>query len=249
LISIKTPEQLDKMKEGGMISANAVKEVLNYLKPGVKTIELERIAEKYILSKGGKPSFKTVPGYNYTTCININEGIVHGLPNNYEIKRGDIVSIDLGVYFKGFHTDISYTSEVETQKEKEFLNTGKKALDGAISKCVEGNTLGDIGYVIQNVVKSHNCSVSRELVGHGIGKELHESPYVPGYGKRGHGSKLKEGMVFAIEVIYQKGKPDLALDKDGWTLITKDHSLSALFEHTVIIGKNNPLVITDSHFT
>ena len=249
MISIKTTEQLDKMKEGGKISSRAVKEVLDYLKPGIKTIELDRIAEKYILSQGGKPSFKTVHGYSYTTCININEGIVHGLPNNYKIKRGDIVSIDLGVYYKGFHTDISYTLEVETQKEKDFLDTGKKALTEAISKCVEGFTLGDIGFVIQSIVESQKYTVSRELVGHGIGKELHESPYVPGYGKRGHGPKLKEGMVFAIEVIYQKGKPDLALDKDGWTLITKDRSLSALFEHTVIVGKNSPLVITDSLFT
>jgi len=249
LISIKTPEQLDKMKEGGKISALAVEEVLKYIKPGVKTIELDRIAEKFILSRGGKPSFKTVSGYDYTTCININDGIVHGLPNNYEIKKGDVVSIDLGVYFKGYHTDISYTVEVETQKEKEFLDTGKQALTAGMTKCTEGNTLGDIGYAIQNIIEEHNYSVSKELVGHGIGKELHESPYVPGYGKRGHGPELKEGMVFAIEVIYQKGKPDLALDKDGWTLVTRDHSLSALFEHTVIVGKNRPLIITDSLFS
>ncbi len=243
-ISRKSPEEIQIMREGGKISALALQKVLAALRPGVTTLDLDKLAEKTILENGATPSFKTVEEYKFTTCININEGIVHGLPGGYKIKRGDVVSIDLGALYKGLHTDLSYTVEVESTKEKAFLEAGKRALEAGTFACLAGNRLGDVGYAIQKVIEGSGYTVSEELVGHGIGKELHESPYVPGYGYRGSGIKIEVGMVFAIEVIYQKGKPELALDKDMWTIKTADNSLSALFEHTVAVTLGGPQTLT-----
>ncbi len=245
MINIKTPEQIRIMQEGGSIASIALREVLKEVSVGVKTIELDKVVETVILDHGAEPSFKTVDNYNHSTCINVNAGIVHGIPNNYEIRSGDVVSIDLGVLLKGFHTDLSYSVEVDTQNEQEFLRAGKAALKKAVSNCVVGKRLGDVSFAIQQEVESHGYSVSDELVGHGIGRELHEDPYVPCYGEPGTGLKLKEGMVFAIEVIYQKGKPELKLAADDWTLSTADSSLSGLFEKTIAVTKNGPVVITD----
>jgi methionyl aminopeptidase len=243
-INIKPPKDIQKMIKGGEIASLALKKVLSRVKAGVTLAELDAVAEKVILEKGAFPSFKTVEDYDYTTCINVGAGIVHGIPNNYTLKRGDIVSVDLGVFYEGLHTDLSYTLEVETDKEERFLNTGKKTLEKAIKKMKEGNRVGDISYVIQKEIESAGYSVSRELVGHGVGHDLHEDPLVPCYGEKGKGPILKEGMVFAVEVIYQKGRPELALDKDKWTLRTADNSLSALFENTVAVTKDGPLVLT-----
>lgn len=187
MITYKTPQEINVMKEGGRISSLALKEVLKHVRVGVTTLELDQIAEKTILKHGALPSFKFVDGYAFTTCININEGIVHGLPNNYAIKRGDLISIDLGAYYGGFHTDLSYTVEVETSYEEKFLSAGKRALERAIEASVVGNKIGDIAHAIQSCIESYGYSVSRDLVGHGIGHELHEAPYVPGYGKKGKG--------------------------------------------------------------
>lgn len=244
-IIIKTPDQIKLMHEGGNISSQALLATLESVKPGITLIELDAIAEKKILSLGGKPSFKMVDDYKFTTCININEGIVHGLPNNYVVKEGDLVSIDLGAFYKGFHTDLSYTVEVGTSKEEKFLNTGKSALEKAIQACVVGNTVGDVSNAMQVEIERAGYTVSRDLVGHGVGRDLHESPYVPCYGHKGRGVLLKEGMVLAIEAIYQKGRPELALDADGWTLKTLDGSLSSLFEKTVAITSQGPLVLTN----
>jgi len=241
---VKTPPEIQIMREGGIISGLAIKEVLKQMKVGNTTLELDKIAEDVIRSHGGLPSFMTVDDYPFTTCINVNEGIVHGLPNNYRIKKGDLVSIDLGALYKGYHTDLSYTVEMGTNKETKFLDVGKKALSDSIFMCAVGSTLGDVGYAIQKEVERHGYTVSRDLVGHGIGTELHESPMVPGYGRPGKGLVLKEGMVFAIEVIYQKGSDRIVLDKDGWTYKTADNSLSGLFEHTVAIVNGKPEVLT-----
>ena len=245
MINLKTQHEIELMQGGGKISTSALRGVLAAIKPGVALHDLDKIAEAIILQNGAQPSFKTVDDYKYTTCININEGIVHGLPNGYKIKQGDLVSIDLGAHYKGFHTDLSYTVEVDSVKEQEFLAVGKKALELGIFQCVTENHIGDISYEIQNCVERAGYTVSRDLVGHGIGKELHEDPYVPGYGKRGKGLELKEGTVLAVEVIYQKGHEAIMLDKDGWTFKTADGSLSALFESTVAITKNGPLVLTE----
>ena len=232
------------MKEGGKISVLALKAVLVAINEKITTLELDRIAENVILNSGAKPSFKTVDDYKYTTCININAGIVHGLPSRYKLKKGDLVSIDLGALYKGFHTDLSYTVEVGTKNEHKFLNIGLEAVKSGIFECIDGNRIGDVSSAIQSTIESAGYSVSRDLVGHGIGKDLHEDPYVPCYGKRGHGIRLTEGMVIAVEAIYQKGRSKLVLEPDNWTLSTADGSLSALFEQTVAITKNGPLILT-----
>lgn len=244
MIPIKTPNEIQIMREGGKISAAALKAVLDAVKVGVSLYELDQIAEKTILSLGAQPSFKRVDDYRYTTCLNINEGIVHGIPTDYRLQKGDVLSVDLGAYYKGFNTDLSWTTEVESNREQKFLETGFRALEKAIFECVAGNRLGNVSNAIQQTVEREGYSVSDELVGHGVGKELHEDPYVPGYGKKGSGLVLEEGMTLAIEVIYQKGEPDLVLDDDGWTLKTADGSLSGLFEHTVLVSKNRPEVLT-----
>lgn len=244
MIHIKTPQEIDIMRESGKIAAVALKNVLAAVKVGTTLKELDKIAEKTILDAGAKPSFKMVEDYPFTTCLNINAGVVHGIPNNYALKRGDLLSIDLGAYYKGFHSDLSWTLEIETNNEQKFLDTGKKALEAGIFNATVGNHVGDISNAIQVAVERAGYSVSRDLVGHGVGKELHEDPYVAGYGKKGSGPLLKEGMVLAIEVIYQKGKPKLVLEKDNWTLSTADNSLSGLFEQSVAITKNGPIVLT-----
>lgn len=245
MIKLKTLQEIQIMREGGKISVLALKKVLEAVKSGVTLAQLDKIAEEIIIKNDAQASFKTVDNYKYTTCVNINEGIVHGIPNNYVIKRGDLVSVDLGALYKGFHTDVSYTVEAETYQEHKFLETGKQALELALEKCIVGNTIGDISNAIQKYVEITGYSVSRELVGHGIGRALHEDPYVACYGRKGRGIALQEGMVFAVEVIYQKGRPDLVLADDGWTLKTADNSLSALFEVTVAVGRDKPLILTE----
>jgi methionyl aminopeptidase len=250
VIQIKTPEEIEIMSESGAISAAALEKAVLSVREGITLRELDKIAEDVITGKGAASSFKTVEDYPYTTCINVNDGIVHGIPGSYKLKNGDLVSIDLGALYKGFHTDLSWTVEVGASgeagasKEQKFLDTGKKALNEAIFYCVEGNKLGQVSRAIQKVIESAGYTVSRELVGHGVGKELHEDPYVPGYGKSKDGPVLKAGMVLAIEVIYQKGSPKIVLDDDDWTLRTADGSLSGLFELTVAVGAKEPRILT-----
>ncbi|MFZ5424707.1 MAG: type I methionyl aminopeptidase [Patescibacteria group bacterium] len=243
-IKLKNSDELDLMRDGGKITAAALRAALSAVKTGITTIELDKIAEQQILDLGGQPSFKTVVGYDFSTCINVNEGLVHGLPNDYVLKKGDIVSIDLGTLYKGFHTDLSYTVEVDGLTESKFLTIGEDALNAGIKNSVAGKHIGDIGFAMQKVIESEGWSVSRDLVGHGIGKDLHEDPYVPGYGKPGVGPELKVGMVLAIEIIYQKGRPKIKVADDDWTIVTEDGSLAGLFEHTVAITKDGPEVLT-----
>lgn len=245
MIKYKTQEQIADMQKAGVISTLALKEVLKNVKVGISTLELDKIAEQVITSNGGQSGFKSVDDYKYTTCINVNAGIVHGLPNNYTLCKGDLVSIDLGASVNGLHSDLSYTLEVETNNESSFLNTGKIALEKAILQCKPGNTIGDISNAMQRVVEASGYSVSEQLVGHGIGLELHEDPYVPCYGRPHKGLKLVPNMALAIEVIYQKGDPDIVVLDDDWTIATADGSLSALFEKTVVITEKGHLVITD----
>ncbi len=243
-IERKSPTEIVKMQKSGAIAASALKKVLSAVVPGITTLELDNIADQEITRLGAQASFKTVDDYKFATCINVNSGVVHGLPNTYRIQKGDVVSIDLGAYLAGFHSDLSHTVEVETTNEQKFLQVGQNALNMAIEQAKVGNRLGDISSAMQTVVESAGYSVSRELVGHGIGRELHESPFVPCYGKAGTGPKLEPGMVFALEVIYQKGEPDIYLAADRWTLCTVDGSLSGLFEHTVAISEEGPVILT-----
>lgn len=251
MINIKTKEEIEIMKKGGKILAEVLFEVLDSAKPGVSEIELDKLAEELILKKGGEPGFKKVSGYNHTICMATNDVVVHGLPTAYKLKEGDVIGIDCGVFYKGFHTDMSESLRVKKLKSDKvdiFLNTGKKALEEAIKVAKIGNRVGHISKVIQDIVeKEGGYSVVRSLVGHGVGRELHEEPEIPGFlsSKIDKTPELLEGMTIAIEVIYNLGKKDVIYaNDDGWTIKTKDHSLSGLYERTVVITKEGPFVLT-----
>lgn len=244
MILIKTPQEIETMQAGGKIACKAVDEARRQARVGMTTMELNNLAEKVILDAGGKPCFKGFEGFPTATCININEGIVHGLPGKYKLKTGDIVSIDLGVLYKGMITDISDSFELVTQSQTKFLDAGREALRLAVEACVLGNTIGDISHTIQSIIENAGYTVSRDLAGHGVGRELHEDPFVTCFGRRNKGEKLVEGMTLAIEIIYQKGRPELVLDADGWTLKTLDGSLAGLFEKSVAVTRQGVLVLT-----
>lgn len=244
MIIIKTEKEIEALKESGAIARKAVDEAVRKAEAGMSTLELNKIAEEVITSAGGVPCFKGYEGFPAACCINVNAGIVHGIPNSYRMKKGDVVSVDLGVLYKGMVSDVSESFELGASNETRFLGTGKNALELAIQECRVGNRVGDISFAIQKTVESAGYSVSRELTGHGVGKEVHEDPYVPCLGRPGKGPELVLGMTLAIEVIYQKGRPQLALDRDGWTLSTLDGSLSGLFEKTVAVTGQGGLVLT-----
>ena len=258
MIKIKTPEQIKIMQTGGKMLGDTVWEVCAAIKPGMTEIEVDALADKLIAEKGGEAGFKKVEGYHHATCISTNEIVVHGIPSPRVLKDGDIIGIDCGVFYKGFHTDMSETVRVRDQRSEirdrkfddvgKFLKVGKQALEAGIAKAKVGNHVGDISKAIQDIVEVQNgYSVVRSLVGHGVGKELHEDPEIPGYlqGKIEKTPPLKEGMVIAVEVIYNMGGPDLAFaNNDGWTLQSKDGSLAGLFERTLAITANGPQILT-----
>lgn len=252
MISLKNDKEIQAMVEGGEILGQVLKKTLDFVKPGITKIELDKIAEEEILKKGGKPSFKMVRGYHWTSCITVNSEVVHGIPNNYKIKAGDNVGLDLGIFYKGFNTDTSWSILVpggpkkDEEIKKKFLQVGEKALSAAIKKAVPGNYIGQISQEIQNQVEGGGYHVVRELTGHGVGKILHEDPSIPGYLDQNYQKTVKivSGMTLAIEIIYTLGKPDIVLEADGWTIATKDGKISALFEGTVAVGPNGPLILT-----
>ncbi len=248
MINLKTKDEIKIMQKGGKILSEVMWELVKHVKPGVSEIELDRLAEKLIVEKGGEPGFKRVDGYKYTICVSTNDAVVHGIPSEYKLKEGDIIGIDCGVFLGGFHTDMSETvivGKVDVETDK-FLKIGKLALNEAIKQAVVGNRVGNISVTIEGIVESNGYSVVESLVGHGVGKELHEEPEIPGYlySKIEKTPLLKEGMVIAVEVIYNMGKPDLVMDSDGWTLRTKDGSLGGLYERTLALTKNGPLILT-----
>jgi methionyl aminopeptidase len=253
MIDYKTPEELEVMSEGGKILAEVLWEVLDHVKPGVSEKELDGLAEKLIIEKGGEPAFKKVKGYHHATCISTNTIVVHGIPTDYKLKDGDIIGIDCGVFYKGLYTDMSHSVRVRKDKNAkkdeidEFLRIGEKALDEAVKAAVLGNRIGQISKTIQEIVEGAGYSIVRSLIGHGVGKELHEEPEVPGFldKKIEKTPELKEGMTIAIEVIYNMGDPDVSYsNNDGWTIATSDSSLSGLYERTVAVTRDGPLVLT-----
>jgi methionyl aminopeptidase len=255
MISIKTPQEIKIMKKGGKILADVLFEVLKHAKVGVSELELDQLAEKLILEKGGEPGFKKVEGYKYTICISTNDVVVHGIPTTYKLKAGDKIGIDCGVYYQGFHTDMAQSIKIKNQRSNikdldevdKFLKVGEKAMWEGIKAAKLGNRIGNISKVIQDIVEGDGYSVVRSLIGHGVGRELHEDPEVPGFldGKIEATPLLKEGMTIAIEVIYNIGKYDVVYgNRDGWTIKTKDGSLSGLFERSIAILKQGPVVLT-----
>lgn len=246
MIYIKTDEEIELIRISGKVLGKAHAEVAKLIAPGITTQKLDKIAEEFILDSGGIPSFKNYNGFPATLCISVNEQVVHGFPNEYELKDGDIISVDCGVLLNDFHSDSAYTYEVgEVDEEvKKLLKTTKESLYVGITKAVSGNRMGDLSQSIQSYVEDKGYTVVRELVGHGVGRSLHESPEVPNYGKKGKGVKLKEGMVIAIEPMINLGKKNIVQESDGWTIRTSDKMPSAHFEHTVAIRKNKADVLT-----
>lgn len=240
----RTEKELKLMRVSGKITASALKKSLGKVRDGVSLLELEKVAEGEILRLGGKPSFKTVPGYRWATCLTINDEVVHGIPRDIKLKMGDILGIDLGTVFRGWHTDAAW-SVVVGEKAIRFLQVGEEALWKGIDQVRAGNRIGDISEAIQKTIEGEGFFVVRSLVGHGVGKKLHEEPQVPGYGKKGTGVLLKEGMTLAIEAIYTAGTSEVKLKDDGWTIASIDGSDGGLFEMTVIVGKEKSEVLTD----
>lgn len=254
MIDIKTEKEIQSMQKGGKILADVLFAILEHAKPGVSELELDVMAEKLILEKGGEPGFKKVPGYKHTICVSTNSVVVHGIPTAYKLQEGDVLGIDCGVYFEGFHTDMAETIRIKNQESRimndkvdEFLKTGKFALEEAIKQARPGNRIGHISKTIQEIVEGGGYSVVRTLIGHGVGRQLHEEPEVPGFLNRKLEKTplLVEGMTIAVEVIYNMGKKEVVLtNDDGWTISTADGSISGLFERTVCITKGQPIILT-----
>lgn len=246
MIVYKTQEEIELIRQSAQILGKAHAEVAKLIQPGVSTIDLDKRAEEFIRDHKGEPSFKGYNKFPASLCISVNDAVVHGIPDKYELKDGDIVSIDCGVFLNGFHSDSAYTypiGEISPEVRK-LLKVTKESLDIGIKHAVAGSRVGDISYSIQKYVEKNGFSVIRELVGHGVGRSLHESPEVPNYGKRGRGAKLKEGLVIAIEPMVNLGKRNVVQSKDGWTIKTSDHSPSAHYEHTVAIKNGECDVLT-----
>lgn len=253
MIILKTREEIEIIKEGGMILASVLKKLKDFIRPGITTWAIEKRVEEMIREKGAKPAFKGYrpkfarEKYRYATCISVNEEVVHGLPSRVRVlKEGDVVSVDVGVLYKGYYSDAAYTYEVgEVSPEvKRLLEVTKAALYAGISKALKGNRVGDISYAIGSYVKKYGFSPIEDYCGHGIGRFVHEDPSVPNDGFPGTGELLREGMVIAIEPMVSMGSGKVRLKENGWTAVTVDGSLSAHFEHTVAIMDSGPFVLT-----
>ena len=250
MVNLKTSEEIQLIKESAQILGKAHGEIARLVKPGVKTKKLDEVAEAFIRDHGGSPSFKNYNGFPATLCISVNEVVVHGFPSNYELKETDIISIDCGVYYKGYHSDSAYTYPLEGVNSETLLllNRTYDSLYKGIEQAKSGNRIGDVAYAIQSYVESFGYGVVRELVGHGVGKNLHEDPEVPNYGKRGKGAKLIPGMVFAIEPMINSGTKSVVQERDGWTIRTADRKPSAHFEHMVAIGEDRTEILTTHQY-
>ena len=250
MVQYKTVEDIQIIKESAQILGKAHAEVAKAIKPGVKTKDLDRIAEEFIRDHEGSPSFKNYHGFPATLCISVNDTVVHGFPGGYELKESDIISVDCGVLYKGFHSDSAYTYPLEGVRKEviDLLNRTYDSLYLGIEQARSGNRIGDIGFAIQTYVEKFGYGVVRELVGHGVGKKLHEDPEVPNYGKRGKGIKLVAGMVFAIEPMINMGTKDVVQEDDGWTIRTKDKKPSAHFEHMVAVFEDRTEILTTHEY-
>jgi len=251
MIIIKTEQEIETMRQGGRILAKVLKKVCSLVRPGIATIELDRTAEKLIAQYGGQPAFKGYRGFPATICVSINDEVVHGIPKvDRFIEGGDIVSLDIGLIYQNYYTDMACSLAVGQISEvaKQLLAVTETALHKGIEKAQAGNNLGEIGYAIQQYAEKFGFSIVRDLVGHGVGIELHEDPKIPNYGNPKQGPILEEGMTLAIEPMVNVGTPDITFDDDGWTARTADKKLSAHFEHTIAITAQGPKILTKSLF-
>lgn len=247
----KAKKELETMKEGGRKLGRIKKRLQDEVSVGKTAEDIEDLAQKLIKEAGGKPSFMMVPNYNWATCVNVNEGVVHGIPKKGVVfKKGDVVSVDVGLYYNGFHTDTSFTVGLNPTKEVEkFLEVGKKALKNAIKKARPGGRIYDISKEMQDGLEKAGYEPIRALVGHGIGKNLHEPPQIPCFvsGKREKTAEIPENATFAIEIMYTMGDSGVGLDQDGWTISTQDGKISAISEETVAATAGGPLVLTEAN--
>ena len=246
MIYLKTPEEIALLRASNQLVGKTLAEVAKYIKVGVTTLELDKIAEDFIRTNGAVPGFLGYGGFPNTLCVSVNDQVVHGIPSNYALKEGDIVSVDCGVLQNGYYGDSAYTFCVGKvdEKVKKLLKITKESLSLGIDSAQHGNRVGDIGYAIQKHCQAAGFSVVRKLVGHGVGKNLHEDPEVPNFGKRGQGVLLKEGMVIAIEPMINMGNRDVVQEKDGWTIRTIDRKPSAHFEHTIAVRKGKAEILS-----
>lgn len=246
MIYLKSDFEIDIMRKAGQIVAEALLKIEEAIRPGITTKELDRIAEEYIISCGARPSFKGYHGFPATICSSVNEEVVHGIPGERVLKEGDIISVDCGAFYQGFHGDAARTFPVGkvTPEAQRLIDVTRDSFFEGIKYAKVGNRLGDISSAIQEYVEKNNFSVVRDYVGHGIGREMHEEPAVPNYGKKGRGMRLSKGLVLAIEPMVNMGTFAVKELNDGWTVVTYDGMLSAHYENTVAILENGPEILT-----
>ena len=246
MIHYKTEEEIDLIRESSLLVAKTHAEIAGLIEPGITSLSLDKIAEEFIRDNGGIPAFKGYGGFPNTLCMSPNDQVVHGIPNDRVLEDGEILSVDCGVVMNGYFGDSAFTYEVgEVDAEtKQLLKVTKESLYKGIEMAVSGNRIGDIGYAVQKHAESFGYGVVRELVGHGVGKNLHESPEVPNYGRRGRGAKLQEGLVIAIEPMINMGTRKIMQHNDGWTITTIDNKPSAHFEHTIVVRKGKAEILS-----
>lgn len=246
MITIKSDREIELLRVAGNIVYQTHQYLTDYIKPGITTKELDEKAEAFIRSKGATPSFKGLYGFPGSVCISLNQEVVHGIPGKRKLKDGDIVTIDIGACYKGYHGDSAWTYKVgNVSKEIENLMAWtEESLFAGLSQIKPGNRVGDISAAVEEVANKHNLGVVKELVGHGVGTKVHEDPEVPNYGTKGTGPKLKKGMVLAVEPMLTLGSPDIVMLDDNWTIETEDYSPSAHFEHTVVVTDDGYEILT-----
>ena len=246
IIVLKSPAEIEKMRKSNRIVAEVLASIKDVARPGIATIELERLCEEELKKRKVRPAFKGYRGYPYCLCTSVNEEVVHGMPSNRVLREGDIISVDVGVDCDGYYGDAAITMPIGriSEQASRLIDVTEAALGRAIEKAQVGNRLFDISYAVQSYVEEKGFSVVRAFVGHGIGRDLHEAPQVPNFGTPGRGVRLKAGMVFAIEPMINAGGSDIVILDDGWTAVTKDGSLSAHFEHTIAITENGPCILS-----
>jgi methionyl aminopeptidase len=250
MLYLKTDEEVGLLKESNMLVSRTLAEIASIIKPGVTTLYLDKIAESFIRDHGATPAFKGYGGFPNTLCTSVNEEVVHGIPSDYILKEGDIISVDCGVILNGWYGDSAYTFPVGEIKDevRRLLDYTRASLEEGVKEAVAGKRIGDISFAVQSKAESGGYSVVRELVGHGIGRKLHEQPEVPNYGKQGSGPKMDKGLVICIEPMINAGKKETLQMKDGWTIITADGKPSAHFEYAVAVDKGEADVLTTFKF-
>jgi methionyl aminopeptidase len=250
MVPIRTESEIDLIRHSSLLVAKTHGEISNWIEPGVSLKKLDTIAEEFIRSSGGIPAFKGYHGFPNTLCISLNDVVVHGIPSDYELRDGDIVSVDCGVKMNDYFGDSAYTYAVGeiSPSALQLMKKTLECLDQGILAAIDGNRVGDIGFSVQQCAEKAGFGVVRELVGHGVGKNLHEKPEVPNYGKRGSGIVLKEGMVLAIEPMINQGTARIKQHRDGWTISTADKKLSAHYEHTVVVRKGKAEILSSFDF-